>query len=182
MMRQMVTESIKAATESSGAMKKIRDKLKEFYADNVLFRLRRIISITWRKNCKRSVRQFGWADSLMKDKVEELRRKEDISEKYPERHMPKPLRKHKLVGRSDRGRPCPVGRHPQRYATDQEQIELIYDMQSRVGRCEGHPNYQIKWKRIPIGSPRIRERSKRLPVRYRKTLEARLMPWKVLLT
>ena len=36
MMRQMVTESIKAATESSGAMEKIRDKLKEFYADNVL--------------------------------------------------------------------------------------------------------------------------------------------------
>ena len=35
MMRQMVTESIKAATESSGAMEKIRDKLKEFYADNV---------------------------------------------------------------------------------------------------------------------------------------------------
>ena len=32
----MVTESIKAATESSGAMEKIRDKLKEFYADNVL--------------------------------------------------------------------------------------------------------------------------------------------------
>lgn len=53
MMRQMVTESIKAATESSGAMEKIRDKLKEFYADNVLSGWEQIISIIWRKNCKK---------------------------------------------------------------------------------------------------------------------------------
>ena len=72
MMRQMVTESIKAATESSGAMEKIRDKLKEFYADNVLSGWEQDYIYNMAEELQKEIdRQFGWADSLMKDKVEE---------------------------------------------------------------------------------------------------------------
>ena len=71
MMRQMVTESIKAATESSGAMEKIRDKLKEFYADNVLSGWEQDYIYNMAEELQKEIdRQFGWADSLMKDKVE----------------------------------------------------------------------------------------------------------------
>lgn len=80
MMRQMVTESIKAATESSGAMEKIRDKLKEFYADNVLSGWEQDYIYNMAEELQKEIdRQFGWADSLMKDKVEEPE-KEDVSE------------------------------------------------------------------------------------------------------
>lgn len=80
MMRQMVTESIKAATESSGAMKKIRDKLKEFYADNVLSGWEQDYIYNMAEELQKEIdRQFGWADSLMKDKVEEPE-KEEVSE------------------------------------------------------------------------------------------------------
>ena len=80
MMRQMVTESIKAATESSGAMKKIRDKLKEFYADNVLSGWEQDYIYNMVEELQKEIdRQFGWADSLMKDKVEEPE-KEEVSE------------------------------------------------------------------------------------------------------
>lgn len=80
MMRQMVTESIKAATDSSGAMKKIRDKLKEFYADNVLSGWEQDYIYNMAEELQKEIdRQFGWADSLMKDKVEEPE-KEEVSE------------------------------------------------------------------------------------------------------
>lgn len=68
MMRQMVAESIKAAIESSDAMERIRQKLQEFYADNVL--------TGWEQNYiykmaeelqKQLDSQFGWADSLFAD-------------------------------------------------------------------------------------------------------------------
>ena len=81
MMRQMVTESIKAATESSGAMEKIRDKLKEFYADNVLSGWEQDYIYNMAEELQKEIdRQFGWADSLMKDEVEEPEKEEDISE------------------------------------------------------------------------------------------------------
>ena len=81
MMRQMVTESIKAATESSGAMEKIRDKLKEFYADNVLSGWEQDYIYNMAEELQKEIdRQFGWADSLMKDKMEEPEKEEDISE------------------------------------------------------------------------------------------------------
>lgn len=68
MMRQMVTESIKAATESSGAMKKIRDKLEEFYADNVLSGWEQDYIYNMAEELQKELdRQFGWADSLIKD-------------------------------------------------------------------------------------------------------------------
>lgn len=66
MMQQMVTESIKAAVQSSKGMEQIRKKLQEFYADNVL--------TTWEQDYiyrmaeelqKELDRQFGWADSLL---------------------------------------------------------------------------------------------------------------------
>ena len=80
MMRQMVTESIKAATESSGAMEKIRDKLKEFYADNVLSGWEQDYIYNMAEELQKEIdRQFGWADSLMKDEVEEPE-KEEVSE------------------------------------------------------------------------------------------------------
>ena len=72
MMRQMVTESIKAAMESSGAMEKIRQKLKEFYADNVLSGWEQDYIYNMAEELQRELdRQFGWADSLMKDETEE---------------------------------------------------------------------------------------------------------------
>lgn len=68
MMRQMVTESIKAAMESSGAMEKIRNKLKEFYSDNVLSGWEQDYIYNMAEELQKELdRQFGWADSLMKD-------------------------------------------------------------------------------------------------------------------
>lgn len=66
MMRQMVTESIKAATESSGAMEKIRDKLKEFYLDNVLTGWEQDYIYNMAEQLQQQLdKQFGWADGLM---------------------------------------------------------------------------------------------------------------------
>lgn len=71
MMRQMVTESIKAATDSSGAMEKIRQKLKEFYADNVLSGWEQDYIYNMAEELQKELdRQFGWADSLMKNEKE----------------------------------------------------------------------------------------------------------------
>ena len=90
----MVTESIKAATESSGAMEKIRDKLKEFYADNVLSGWEQDYIYNMAEELQKEIdRQFGWADSLMKDKVEEPEKEEDISENSLKARMPKPRRR-----------------------------------------------------------------------------------------
>ena len=68
MMRQMVTESIKAAIESSKKMEEIRQKLQEFYSDNVLSSWEQDYVYNMAEELQKELdRQFGWADSLMKD-------------------------------------------------------------------------------------------------------------------
>lgn len=65
MMKQMVTESIKAAIDSQKAMERIRQKLQEFYADNVLSPWEQDYVMGMAEDLQRSLdAQFGWADSL----------------------------------------------------------------------------------------------------------------------
>lgn len=68
MMKQMVTESIKAAIQSSGKMEQIRQKLQEFYADNVLTGWEQDYIYNMAEQLQNELdKQFGWADSLFKD-------------------------------------------------------------------------------------------------------------------
>lgn len=131
MMRQMVTESIKAAMESSGAMEKIRQKLKEFYADNVLSGWEQDYIYNMAEELQRELdRQFGWADSLMKDETEED--VDDTSDNSLKGASAKASQESigLLAGQSGairvllediRGSMQPI----------REQMRLIYDMQSR---------------------------------------------------
>lgn len=71
MMRQMVTESIKAAIDASEAMERIRQKLEEFYSDNVLSDWEQQYIYNMAEELQRELdRQFGWADSLLKENEE----------------------------------------------------------------------------------------------------------------
>ena len=71
MMRQMVTESIKAAVQSSGAMEQIRKKLQEFYADNVFSDWEQNYIYNMAEDLQKELdKQFGWADSLFKSEEE----------------------------------------------------------------------------------------------------------------
>lgn len=66
MMQQMVTESIKAAIQSSKSMEQIRQKLQEFYADNVLSPWEQDYIYRMAENLQKELdNQLGWADSLM---------------------------------------------------------------------------------------------------------------------
>ena len=68
MMRQMVVESIKAATQSSEAMERIRQKLQEFYADNILSGWEQDYIYDMAEYLQKELdKQFGWAENLMKD-------------------------------------------------------------------------------------------------------------------
>lgn len=66
MMQQMVTESIKAAIRSSSAMEDIRQKLQQFYADDVLSGWEQDYIYNMAEELQKELdEQFGWADSLM---------------------------------------------------------------------------------------------------------------------
>lgn len=68
MMQQMVKESIKAAIQSSGAMEKIRAKLKEFYSDNVLSGWEQDYIYNMAEELQKQLdQQFGWAQSLFEE-------------------------------------------------------------------------------------------------------------------
>lgn len=68
MMRNMVTESVKDMIKSSGKMEEIRQKLQEFYADNVLTGWEQDYIYNMAEQLQNELdKQFGWADSLFKD-------------------------------------------------------------------------------------------------------------------
>ena len=71
-MKQMVTESIKGAMSSSGAMQAIRDKLEEFYADNVLTGWEQDYIYSMAETLQKDIdSRYGWAQSLFKDSATE---------------------------------------------------------------------------------------------------------------
>ena len=71
-MQQMVTESIKDMIKSSGKMEEIRDKLKQFYTDNVLTGWEQDYIYDMAEQLQKELdSQFGWADGLFQDKDEQ---------------------------------------------------------------------------------------------------------------
>lgn len=71
MMQQMVTESIKSAIQASGSMEKIRQKLQQFYADNVLTGWEQDYIYNMAEQLQDELdRQFGWAEGLFQDKTD----------------------------------------------------------------------------------------------------------------
>ena len=68
MMQQMVTESIKGAIQSSKKMEEIREKMREFYLDNVLSKNEqdKLYEMADRLQAELD-KQFGWADGLFSD-------------------------------------------------------------------------------------------------------------------
>lgn len=79
MMRQMVTESIKAAIQSSGAMERIRKTLQQFYADNVFSSWEQDYIYKMAEDLQKQIdSQFGWADSLMTDPKENESEREGV--------------------------------------------------------------------------------------------------------
>lgn len=70
MMKQMVVESIKGSLQSSQAIEKIRQKLLEFYTDNVLSLTEQEYIYKMAENVQKELdRQFGWAGNLLKDQT-----------------------------------------------------------------------------------------------------------------
>ena len=70
MMRQMVIESIKAAMQSSEAMANIREKLLDFYSDKTFSKWEQDYIYDMVEELQKELDdQFGWADSLFKDKT-----------------------------------------------------------------------------------------------------------------
>lgn len=67
MMQKMVTESIKDMIKTSKSMDQIRDKLKEFYSDNVFSDWEQNYIYNMAEDLQKELdKQFGWADSLFK--------------------------------------------------------------------------------------------------------------------
>lgn len=68
MMKQMVVESIKSATQSSNAIGLIRSKLLDFYKDGVLSATEQAWAYNATEKAMKEIEsQFGWADSLLKN-------------------------------------------------------------------------------------------------------------------
>lgn len=71
MMQNMVTESIKSFIMTSGKMEEIRDKLREFYADNVLTGWEQDYIYNMADKLQEDIdKEFGWASDLFKDDEE----------------------------------------------------------------------------------------------------------------
>lgn len=85
MMRQMATESIKDAISTSGAIQKIRDKLTEFYADNVLSEWEQNYIYKLTDDLQRELdNKFGWADKLFTGESETGTLRGEISQSITE--------------------------------------------------------------------------------------------------
>lgn len=85
MMRQMATESIKDAISTSGAIQKIRDKLTEFYADNVLSEWEQNYIYKLADDLQRELdNKFGWADKLFTGESETGTLRGEISQSITE--------------------------------------------------------------------------------------------------
>lgn len=72
MMQQMVTESIKSFIQTSNKMEEIRQKLRQFYSDNVLSGWEQQYIYNMADELQKEIdRQFGWAEDLFKEDTKE---------------------------------------------------------------------------------------------------------------